>query len=179
MKLTRKKIQDRIPFSFGIIQRIADDLQVTRSAVSLFINKPENEDILEALELEKSRIHDYAQLNIFDAIIANDLETTKWYMATFPRPGSAPQRKHSINYKNRLDKTSGYINGSWDYTEVRKLRHRKLDIEDGYLEGANLKPFTKEDTEYIKQHPPKPWNYITYGKERNTTLEEKRLKNSE
>ncbi|MBS1513461.1 MAG: hypothetical protein JSS63_00410 [Bacteroidetes bacterium] len=176
MKLTRNKIIDRIPFSFGIIQRVADDLRVSRSAVSQFINKPENRDILELLEQERTRIYDYAELNVFEAIVGSDMETTKWYLSTFPREGAVPQRKHSVNYKNRLNKQDEFFIGSWDYTEVRKVSHKQLDREDAYLNGVNALPFTKAQTKLLKDNPPRPSKYLTTGKEKNTKTEEKRVK---
>jgi len=178
MKLTRKQVIDRIPFSFGIIQRIADDLNVTRAAVSQFINKPGNEEILRLLMLERSRIYDYAEINISDAIIGNDLETTKWYMSTFPNPNLPPVKKYKTNYANKLKTSHGYSRtlSSWEYSSVRGQFHQNIEVQDAYLEGANTKCLGDKHTEMLKLNPPKPKGYSTHGKEKSTEREEKRLK---
>ncbi|MBS1493541.1 MAG: hypothetical protein JST55_08520 [Bacteroidetes bacterium] len=170
MKLTRKEVISRVPFSFGIIQRVADDLRVTRAAVSQFIHKPENCDILEMLEQEKSRIYDYAQLNIFDAIICNDKETTKWYLATFPQNGTAPQKKYTQSKK----KDDEYIlsTSEWGYSSIRKMFHKGLDREDAYLEGANTNALPESEVKQLKANPPQPLPYRTYEKEKLTDKEE-------
>jgi len=177
MKLTRKEVISRIPFSFGIIQRIADDLHVTRSAVSQFLYKPENSDILEMLEQEKSRIYDYAQLNIFDAIVCNDKEITKWYLATFPQGSAAPQKKYTQPKK----KDDEYIlsTSEWGYSTIRQMFHKGLDRQDAYLEGANTNALPESEVKYLKASPPEPLPYNTYEREKITEREENDLRKIE
>lgn len=174
MKLTRKEVISRIPFSFGIMQRLADDLRVTRAAVSQFIHKPENRDILEMLEQEQSRIYDYAQLNVFDTIICNDKEMTKWYLATFPQPGAVPQKKYTQN--KRKDDEYILSTSEWGYSTIRKMFHQGLDRSDAYLEGANTNALPESEVKQLKANPPEQLPYKTYERDKITKREEKNLR---
>ena len=170
MKLTRKEVISRIPFSFGIMQRVADDLHVTRAAVSQFIHKPENRDILEMLKQEQSRIYDYAQLNVFDAIICNDKEMTKWYLATFPQPGAIPQKKYTQN--KRKDDEYILSTSEWEYSTIRKMFHQGLDRSDAYLDGANTNALTESEVKQLKANPPEQLPYKTYERDKITESKE-------
>jgi len=188
-KVTRKKVIDRIPFSFGIIQRIADDLGVTRAAVSQFVHQQENEDLIELILLEQSRIHDYARMNVFEAIVNNDLETTKWYMATYPAAGagfhSEPQRKYKKNYANDLkDRREAYtMSSTWEYSTIRGRHNTILDKADAHHADANTRCLMDKTVEQLKLDAPQPAEYKTYNRKHRVVklkeLDEKKCKPAE
>lgn len=153
--ITRKKVEERIPFCFGVVQRIADDLNVSRSAVANFLNLPENSDLKEIVKSEKKRIKDYAEMTVIKRLLGGDIETAKWYMTNFSsgKPINAPKP-----YKPKKAKDNDYLIVS---IEAKSERHRefafaRLDYADGKLPGAVTKhlPYeAREELGLIKEEP--------------------------
>ena len=136
--ITREKVEERIPFCFGILQRIADDLNVTRTAVHKFLNKPENGDLSELVKSEKKRIREYAEMTIAKHLISGDIETAKWFLTAFPSNGLMKKPKV---YKPKRNKNFEYILLSETTTQkdYRELSFNTLDHVDGKLPGAVTK----------------------------------------
>ncbi|MBS1492439.1 MAG: hypothetical protein JST55_02950 [Bacteroidetes bacterium] len=134
-KVTRAKITKAIPFSFGILQNIADDLRVTRSAVSRFINLPDNSDLKELITEEGERISDYAKMNVARNLITGDIEAAKWFLSTFPKGLKNPRRK----YKSKKDdwKNQPQITFERSAQKLRQGFYNRLMIIDRTREDIN------------------------------------------
>lgn len=153
--ITREKVEERIPFCFGVVQRIADDLNVSRSAVANFLDLPENSDLKEIVKSEKKRIKDYAEMTVIKRLLGGDIETAKWYMTNFSsgKPINAPKP-----YKPKKAKDNDYLIVS---INAKSERHREfafaaLDYADGKLPGAVTKhlPYeAREELGLIKEQP--------------------------
>lgn len=126
--ITRENLEERIPYCYGIIQRLADDLNVTRSAVSKFLNLPENANLKEIVQAEKSRLRDYAQMTVTKRLLAGDIETAKWFLTTFTPNGNAVKP-----YKPKKAKDKDYIllNIDRESSSYRELCFGTLDCADG------------------------------------------------
>ncbi|MBN8570703.1 MAG: hypothetical protein J0M18_13840 [Ignavibacteria bacterium] len=158
--ITREKVEERIPFCFGVVQRIADDLNVSRSAVANFLDLTENSDLKEIVKSEKKRIKDYAEMTVIKRLLGGDIETAKWYMTNFSsgKPINAPKP-----YKPKKAKDNNYLIVS---IEGQANRHREfcfgaLDYADGKRAGANTKylPYeAKEELGLINSEPAKQLN---------------------
>ena len=132
--ITREKIEEKIPFCYGILQRLADDLNVTRAAISRFLNLPEKLDLKEMVKEEKKRIREYAEMTVMKHLISGDIETAKWFLTAFPSNGLAKKPKP---YKPKKSK-QGYIllNVYTKQDHIRELSFPGLDFVDGKLPGA-------------------------------------------
>ncbi|MBX7047199.1 MAG: hypothetical protein K1X86_15320 [Ignavibacteria bacterium] len=136
-KITREKVLKAIPFSFGIIQNIADDLHVTRSAVSQFLSKPENLDLREILQHEEGRMWDYAKMNIARVLLSGDYETARWFLTHFPDGNYDALKKHKprkISWKDEH-----LVNIERDAKKLRGRVYYPLLFEDRKKPGANSK----------------------------------------
>lgn len=171
--ITREKVEERIPFCFGVVQRIADDLNVSRSAVANFLDLPENSDLKEIVKSEKKRIKDYAEMTVIKRLLGGDIETAKWYMTNFSsgKPINAPKP-----YKPKKAKDNDYLIVSID---AKSIRHREfafaaLDYADGKLPGAVTKhlPYeAREELGLIKEEPNNLLNDAN-GKPANASVQE-------
>jgi predicted transcriptional regulator len=133
--ITREKVEERLPFCFGVLQRIADDLKVTRTAVSRFLNLPENLDLKEMVKEEKKRMREYAEMTVMRNLIAGDIETAKWFLTAFPSNGLMKKPKP---YRTKKSKNFGYYLFSDTVTaeRYRGTAFAQLDFVDKELPGA-------------------------------------------
>ena len=136
MKLTREKIEERIPFCFGVLQRIADDLNVSHTAVSQFLNKPENADLREIIRDEKKRMKEYAEMTVFKHLISGDIETAKWYLETFQKN---PERKKSRGRKRSKQNDYILLRETSTQKDYRELSFAMLDFSHASLPHAITK----------------------------------------
>jgi len=136
-KVTRAKILRAIPFSFGILQNIADDLRVTRTAVSRFVNLPANNDLKEFIAEESQRIYDYANMNIARTLVTGDIESAKWYLSTFPGGKKNPRKK----YKPKKDdwKNQPQITFERSAQKLREGFYNRLMVADRNRQDASTK----------------------------------------
>lgn len=146
-QLTREKVEERIPFCYGILQRIADDLEVSRTAVSKFLNQPENSDLKELVKSEKKRIREYAEMTVAKYLISGDIETAKWFLTAFPSNGLVKKPKP---YKPKKNK-EGYIllNEYSPQEHIRMYSFPVLDYADGKLPNAVTKYLPYEAKEQL------------------------------
>jgi len=133
-KVTRAKIIRAIPYSFGILQNIADDLKVTRTAVSRFLSKPENLDLKEEIAEEEKRIFDYAKMNITQNLLTGDMETAKWFLATF---GSSSPAKYSP--KKNDWKNQGMVTFERNPIQLRRGFYHRL----AFIDSKRVEPDIK------------------------------------
>ncbi|MBX7046226.1 MAG: hypothetical protein K1X86_10345 [Ignavibacteria bacterium] len=133
--ITRENIEARIPFCYGIIQRIADDLEVSHTAVCKFLNAPENADLRELIALEKNRIREYAEMTVLKHLISGDIETAKWFLSESP---FEPKNKAPKPFTRRKNKFYEFIllNEKAPLKDIRELSFPLLDRNDeGLREG--------------------------------------------
>jgi len=143
--ITREKVEERIPFCFGIIQRIADDLNVTRTAVSRFLSLPENKDLKDIVHDEKKRMREYAEMTVMQSLLGGCLETSKWYLTTFGTNSSGKKLKpYKPNYKGIFS-----LSLKSSQEAQRGMVFPYLDYNQGTLPGAVTKYLPYEMREKI------------------------------
>lgn len=146
-KLSREKILERLPFCFGVLQRIADDLNVSHSAVSQFLKKPENADLRQLIKDEKKRMKQYAEMTVMKHLISGDIETAKWYMETFRKN---PERKKSRGRKRSKQNDYILLSETSTQQEYRELSFALLDFTDSALPHSITKFLPKNLKEKVK-----------------------------
>lgn len=132
--ITREKVEERIPFCFGLLQRIADDLQVTRTAVWRFVNLTENTDLKELIKEEKKRLQEYADMTIARHLLSGDLETAKWFVSLNTIAANGKKLKP---YKPKKNKYYEYLLLPVDSSlkDRRHLAFSQLDSVDALRGG--------------------------------------------
>ncbi len=134
-KLTRELIEERLPFCFGLLQRIADDLDVTRTAVAKFLNLPENADLKELVKSEKKRLREYAEMTVARQLISGDIETAKWFLTAFPSNGLMKKPKPYRPKKSKGPLIS-FVLEKDSIPTIRNVAFPLLDYVDATHPGA-------------------------------------------
>ncbi len=170
--LNRENIEERIPFCFGMIQRLADDLNVSHTAVRRFLNQPENHDLLETVKSEKKRIREYAEMTVIKRLLGGDIETAKWYLTAFPSNGARNKLKP---YKPKKAKDDDYFIVSIDShpDNYRQFSFPALDHADRKLPGsAQYLPYEKEEPLRLQKGEPSIKTENEPGKELEKEIEQ-------
>jgi hypothetical protein len=81
-KLTRTKVILAIDGCYGVLNNIARKCEVHRSAITQFLQKEENKDILPMIEAEKERLIDVAENAMAVKLAKGDFKATKFLLQT-------------------------------------------------------------------------------------------------
>ena len=81
-KLSKKKVKNAIKGSGGVLSVLAEKCDVSRSAITQFLQKEKNKNIKELIEQEKERIIDLAENKLHGLINKEDFPAIKYYLNT-------------------------------------------------------------------------------------------------
>jgi predicted transcriptional regulator len=166
-KISREKILERLPFCFGVIQRIADDLNVSHSAVSMFLKKPENADIKHLIKNEKKRMKQYAEMTVMKHLISGDIETAKWYLSTFRKN---PERKKSRGRGPGKQNDYILLSETAAQQEYRELSFALLDFTDSALPNSITKFLPENLKKELKENNNTKQYLLEEGKEKKEKI---------
>ena len=120
-RITMQNFKDSCEGSGGNQSLIAQRLECTRQAVSLFIQR--NKKAKTLLEDARGKILDKALSNVDQAIVDGDLKTSQWYLE---RKSEEFKQKMSVDQKTEH---SGTIGGDKKY-EVEVIHTYKEEEEE-------------------------------------------------
>lgn len=144
-KISEERILKAIKGSAGIMSTIAERLGENVKEVERVINY--NPKLMDAYESEKSKIVDFAEVNIIKAIKENDLGTTKWYLSKKARNRGYGDHVTVENVnteglktkeEQRIDDLGKSINLFWSKAEKPSPLHtlKKYIVENGGRAGG-------------------------------------------
>ena len=81
-KLSKKKVKNAIKGSGGVLSVLAEKCDVSRSAITQFLQKKRNQDVKELIEQEKERIIDLAENKLHGLINKEDFQAIRYYLNT-------------------------------------------------------------------------------------------------
>ena len=81
-KLNKKKVKKAITGSGGVLSVLAEKCDVSRSAITQFLQKKRNQDVKELIEQEKERIIDLAENKLHGLINKEDFQAIKYFLNT-------------------------------------------------------------------------------------------------
>jgi len=81
-KLNKKKVRNAIPGSMGIYAIMAKKCEVSRSAMTQFLQKDRNKNILKEIEEEKEKLLDTTEIKLIELINEGDFQAIKLLLTT-------------------------------------------------------------------------------------------------
>jgi len=81
-KLTKEKVRKAIPGSMGIYTVIASKCNVDRSTITLFLQKKENQNILQEINEEREKLIDIGERKLLKLIDEDNFHAIKLLLTT-------------------------------------------------------------------------------------------------
>ena len=81
-KLSKKKIRDAIPTSMGIYAVIARKCDVSRAAITFFLQKEKNKDIVQEIKEEREKLIDIGEEKLMELINSGNFNAIKLLLTT-------------------------------------------------------------------------------------------------
>ncbi len=121
-KVTKKRIKMAIPGSMGIRSVIAKRLTVSRATLTIFLKKPENQDMVKLIDQEAEKMMDLAEERLFKRISEGKFNAIKFYLST--------KGKNRGYTEGKFIEHSGNILSANDFREAYKKAKENGEIDD-------------------------------------------------
>ncbi len=97
-KLSKRKVKKAIIGSMGIKSIIAKKCNVTRAAITMFLKRKKNKDLLKAIEDERARLVDVAEAKLITKIKEGDFKAIKFFLATQGKERGYFNNENNFNF---------------------------------------------------------------------------------
>ena len=81
-KLSKKKVRNAIPGSFGIRAVIAKKCDVDRGAITRYLQKKQNQDLLKEIEEERDKVLDIGEKKLLELVDKGEFPAIKYLLST-------------------------------------------------------------------------------------------------
>jgi len=81
-KLSKKKVRNAIPGSFGIRAIIAKKCEVERGSITKFLQKEKNQDLIKEIEEERDKVLDIGEKKLIELVDRGEFQAVKFLLST-------------------------------------------------------------------------------------------------
>ena len=121
-KLSKKKVKNAIKGSGGVLSVLAEKCEVSRSAITQFLQRKKNQDVKDLIEQEKERIIDLAENKLHGLINKEDFPAIRYYLNTKGKSRGYVERQEMEHLGDARPVTFNLIEKS-----VEEIKREKLD----------------------------------------------------
>lgn len=101
VKLSKEKIKSCLEGSGGILANIARKCGTSRAAITKYLQKKENSDLMDLVKEEREKILDLCENKLIELIIEKDLGAIKYYSSMLGKHRGFTENPAIINMLNQ------------------------------------------------------------------------------